>query len=156
MAGSNYERILAAEWLVVMAAETLDSLSGTAGGAPFSLPDPSKYFATMVVFLMLSAVAMFGESAGKLAAAFGGVAGAAILLTPSSNGKSPVVGAVTYFGDLFAGGPSTPAPANTASSTSSGTPSQVAAGNASKTALANPFNPVDWAKAVGEDLWNLR
>jgi hypothetical protein len=107
MAGSNYERILAAEWLAVMATETLDSFAGSAGGAAFALPDPSKYFATMVVFLMLAAVAMFGEKPGKLAAAFGGVAALAIVLTPNKGGKSPVVGAVTYFSELTARGPNT-------------------------------------------------
>lgn len=107
MAGSQWERILAAEWLVVFSTETFDALSG-AGNGKFSLPDPSRYFATMVVFLMLSAAAMFGDKAGKLAAAMGGVAGLTILMAPGKNGKSPVVGALAYFDKMMGGGPSGP------------------------------------------------
>ena len=111
MAGSNYERILAAEWLVVMATETLDALS-QASETQFALPTPSVYFATMVVYLMLAAVAMFGERPGRLAAAFGGVAGLAILLAPTSKGKrSPVVGALGYFAQLMKSGPNMAGPA---------------------------------------------
>lgn len=104
MAGSKYERVLAAEWLVVMGTETLDALSGADTGT-FSLPDPSRYFATMVVFLMLAAAAMFGERPGKLAAAFGGVAGLAILLSPGKNNQPPVIGALNYFDKLMSAGP---------------------------------------------------
>lgn len=107
MAGSHWERILAAEWLVVFGTETLDALSGADSGK-FALPDPSRYFATMVVFLMLAAGAMFGDKAGKLAAAMGGVAGLAILMAPGKNGKSPVLGALAYFDKLTGGGPQGP------------------------------------------------
>jgi hypothetical protein len=103
MPGSTHERILAAEWLAVMAVETLDALSGADTGS-FALPDPSRYFATMVVFLMLAAAAMFGEQPGKLAAAFGGVAGLAIILSPGKEKQAPVVGMLNYFDKLLAGG----------------------------------------------------
>ena len=109
MAGSTHERILAAEWLVVMGTETLDALSQITDGQTFALPTPSVYFATMVVYLMLAAVAMFGERPGRLAAAFGGVAGLAILLAPTAKGKrSPVVGALGYFDQLLKSGPNIP------------------------------------------------
>lgn len=103
MAGSNHERVLAAEWLVVMAIETLDALSG-AGGGKFKLPNPSRYFATMVVYLMLAGAAMFGENAGRLAAAFGGVAALTITLIPVK-GQAPIIGALNYFDQLMGGTP---------------------------------------------------
>jgi hypothetical protein len=107
MAGSNHERILAAEWLAVMGTQTLNALASSQSG--FALPDPSRYFATMVVYLMLAAVAMFGEKPGHLAAAFGGVAALAIAAAPGKNGKSPVVGALGYFSKLMKSGPNIPA-----------------------------------------------
>jgi hypothetical protein len=119
MAGSNHERILAAEWLAVMGTQTLDALSSSSGG--FALPDPSRYFATMVVFVMLAMVAMFGEKPGKLAAAFGGVAALAIVVAPGKNGgKSPVVGALGYFSSLMKSGPNTPNPGTPVSSVNTG------------------------------------
>lgn len=104
MAGSNHERVLAAEWLVVMGVQTLDALSGADSGS-FALPDPSRYFASMVVFLMLAAAAMFGDKPGRLAAAFGGVAGLGILLYKGHNTQPPVIGALNYFDKLMKGGP---------------------------------------------------
>jgi len=122
MAGSNYERILAAEWLVVMATETLDAL-GQSTETQFTLPTPSVYFATMVVYLMLAAVAMFGERPGRLAAAFGGVAGLAILIAPTSKGKrAPVVGALAYFAQLMKSGPNTQAPTSSTGTASASAP----------------------------------
>jgi len=104
MAGGPYERLLAAEMLTVMGAETLDSLSGASTGS-FNLPDPSRSFATVVVFMMLSGVAMFGEKAGKLAAQFGGVAALGMLMTPSKvTGRAPVAGMLAYFSQMIGGG----------------------------------------------------
>ena len=104
MAGTVHERVLAAEMVTVMAIETADALYGTSGGQ-FSLPSPSQYFATMIVYGMLAAVAMFGEKPGRLAGAFGGVAALAILLAPGKNGKPPVViGALDYFNSIMTGG----------------------------------------------------
>ena len=121
MPGSTHERILAAEWLAVMAVETLDALAGADSGS-FALPDPARYFATMVVFLMLAAAAMFGEQPGKLAAAFGGVAGLAIVLSPGKEKQAPVVGMLNYFSKLMAGGgPATPAPSSTSTTSPAGT-----------------------------------
>ena len=82
MAGTPHERTLAAEMLLCMGAQTADALSDAYTGT-FALPDPSRYFATVIVFAMLSGAAMFGERAGRLAATFGGVATLAILLAPT-------------------------------------------------------------------------
>lgn len=118
---SNYEKVLAAEWLVVMGVETADAF-GNSRGDRLVLPSPSRYFATMVVFLALAGVAMFGESPAKLAAAFGGVAGLTILLTPVGGaslapgaknaplkpgakvGQAPVIGALKYISGLMSSG----------------------------------------------------
>lgn len=104
MAGSSYEKVLAAEWLAVMAIETGDALAKSGGKSTLSLPNPAQYMATMIVFLSLAGVAMFGEHAGKLAAAFGGVAAIAILLVPMGKGKnSPLVGFLAYVNALMTG-----------------------------------------------------
>lgn len=104
MAGSSYEKVLAAEWLAVMAIETGDALAKSGGKSTLSLPNPAQYMATMIVFLSLAGVAMFGEHAGKLAAAFGGVAAIAILLVPIGKGKnSPLVGFLAYVNALMTG-----------------------------------------------------
>jgi hypothetical protein len=108
VAGSNHERILAAEWLAVMSVQTLNALAASSSSG-FGLPDPSRYFATMVVYLMLAAVAMFGDKPGQLAAAFGGVAALTIVAAPGKNGtKKPILGALDYFAKLEANGPNVP------------------------------------------------
>lgn len=107
MAGSQHERVLAAEWLVLMGVETMDALANSSGGK-FKLPSPSRYFAAMVVFLMLAGVAMFGTKAGRLASAFGGVATLAIVAAPGAKGKtSPVLGALKYIDGLLKSPPTT-------------------------------------------------
>jgi len=120
MAGSRYEKILGAEWLVVFFVETADALVGVGtpkwsgetksgvtspdGSPGFKLPDPAQYFAMMLVYLMLAAVAMFGDKAGKLAAAFGGVAALAIAISPSKvTGKPIILSLTTYFNQLLTG-----------------------------------------------------
>jgi hypothetical protein len=104
MAGSPEERVIAAELLVVMGVTTADALSGASTGK-FSLPDPSRYFATVIVFTMLAAAAMFGPKSGRLAAQFGGVASLAILIAPTKKtGKPLILSALTYFNQLMVGG----------------------------------------------------
>ena len=110
---SPHERTLAAELLVVMFAQTTDALSGASTGT-FALPDPSRYFASMIVFTMLAGAAMFGEHAGKLAATFGGVATLAILLAPTKKSEAagkpePLAMSVfNYFTQIMSGGVSSP------------------------------------------------
>ena len=87
MPGSTHERILAAEWLAVMAVETLDALSG-ADSAP-SRSRPGAVLRHHGGVLMLAAAAMFGEQPGKLAAAFGGVAGLAIVFPRARRSRRP-------------------------------------------------------------------
>lgn len=124
---SSAERLLAAEWLGIMSIQTFDALSNSTGGK-LNLPDPSRYFATMVVFLFLAAGAMFGDKAGRLAGAFGGVAALAIALAPGKNGKSPIVGALGYFSQLLkqppsvATGPNAPRLNDTQFTTTASTP----------------------------------
>jgi hypothetical protein len=104
VAGSRYERVLAAEVLVVMSAQTVDALSGSGGGG-FSLPDPSRYFAAVLVYMSLAAVAMFGDRPGKLAAGFGGVAALAMLMAPTKRtGKPLAMSLVDFFAQLTGGG----------------------------------------------------
>jgi hypothetical protein len=93
-----------------MSVQTLDALSGdtvdpdTGKVQGSTLPDPSRYVATVIVFAMLAAAAMF-ESTAKLAAAFGGVAAVAIVVAPGAGGKTPpVVGALAWFNRMITGG----------------------------------------------------
>ena len=124
MAGTVHERVLAAEMLVVLGAQTADALSGAYPSGPTStgtdatsnqstgakLPDPGRYFAAVVVYLSLAAVAMFGEKPGRLAGAFGGVAALAILLAPTKASKaagkpSPLIMSVlNYANQIMSGG----------------------------------------------------
>jgi hypothetical protein len=107
---SGHERVIAAELVTVMGVETLDALVASGGKSTFSLPDPSVYFATLVVYLMLSGLALFGDRYGKLAAAFGGVAAAGILMTPTARSKQEgkpkplVMSMITYFDSIISGG----------------------------------------------------
>jgi hypothetical protein len=109
MAGSPQERVLAAELLVVMGVETADALSGAYTGS-FSLPSPSRYFATVVVYLMLAGMAMFGEKPARLATSFGGVAALAILIAPTkasvaaNKPQAVVVSALNYFAQMISAG----------------------------------------------------
>lgn len=134
---SSHERVLAAEWLAVMAIETLDALSGATTGK-FKLPSPSRYFATMIVYLMLGAAAMFGEKPGKLAAAFGGVAALTIVAAPRKDGgPSPVLGALHWFSAITARG-SLAAPHGTGQ----GTVPTATAGGAPQIVTAQTQTPV--------------
>lgn len=106
MAGSHYERVLGAEWVAMMTIQTADALAGSGSG--FALPNPARYFATMIVFLSLAGVAMFGEKPGRLAAAFGGVALLAFSLAPTKKGGKPVIlRAIDYFTALLNAPPNT-------------------------------------------------
>jgi hypothetical protein len=123
MAGSSHERILAAEMLVVMGVETADALSGASSGS-FTLPDPSRYFATLIAYGVLAGVAMFGEKAGKLASALGGVAALAILMAPAkSTGKPLVLSVITYFDQIITGGTQGP-PGSSGAGATIGTPAE--------------------------------
>lgn len=104
MAGSRYERLLAAETLVVMGAQTVDALSGS-GGQGFALPDPSRYFAALIVYISLAGVAMFGDKVGKVAAGLGGVAALAMLLAPTKRtGKPLAMSLVDFSTQITTGG----------------------------------------------------
>jgi hypothetical protein len=101
---SPYEKVLGAELVGVIGVQTLDAFSGANTGK-FSFPDPSRYFATVIVFAMLSGMAMFGESWGKLASRFGGVALLGMVAIPSKvSGRAPIMGALAYFDQLITGG----------------------------------------------------
>lgn len=104
MAGSQYEKVIAAEWLVVMAVQTADALNNSAGGSKLKLPQPARYVATMLVYLSLAAVAMFGDRPGKLAAAFGGVAAIGIVVMPGPGGKQPPILAMLGYVNNLVGG----------------------------------------------------
>jgi hypothetical protein len=87
-----------------MSAQTVDALSGSGGGG-FSLPDPSRYFAAIIVYMSLAAVAMFGDKPGKLAAGFGGVAALAMLIAPTKRTGKPLAMSLTdFFTQVIEGG----------------------------------------------------
>lgn len=143
MAGSQHERVLAAEWLVLMGVETMDALANSSGGK-FKLPSPSRYFAAMVVFLMLAGVAMFGTKAGRLASAFGGVATLAIVAAPGAKGKtSPVLGALKYIDGLLKSPPSNLTPAAATPYANTPAPTASAAGP------PGPTNPAEGKTTQG-------
>lgn len=79
---TSHERALAAEWLIVMVMETGDALAKHGKQGKRFLPQPSRYFATMVAYLMLAGVALFGEKAGKVAAALGALVALTIVMAP--------------------------------------------------------------------------
>lgn len=103
------EKLLAAELMVVLGVETMDALSGANTGT-FSLPNPSQYFATLVVFLVLSGVAAFGEKPARLASAFGGLAALTILMAPTKASKAAghpeplILSAFDYLTQIINGG----------------------------------------------------
>lgn len=80
---SAAERQLALEWLGVLVVETGDALYHSSKKR-FALPQPKRYFATMVAYLILAGVALFGERAGRVAAALGGLVALTILLAPAT------------------------------------------------------------------------
>jgi hypothetical protein len=95
--------------LTVMGVQTMDALSGANTGT-FTMPDPSRYFATLIVYAVLAGMAMFGEKPGKLAGALGGVAALAILLAPTKASvaagtpKPLALSALTYLNQVITGG----------------------------------------------------
>lgn len=105
------ERTLAVEWLAVMLVETGDALAhpkqrytSAARRKITGLPYPSRYFATMVVYLMLAAGAAFSERFGKVMTALGGLVALTIVLAPPtikapiSKTNEPLI--VSFFGWL--------------------------------------------------------
>lgn len=126
---TSAERIVAAEWLAVMVLLTADALAGVSvqstsltaityprgsgpppGGWPRSagpskgLPSPDRYFAVMIVYLTLAALAMFGRTA-RPAAAFGALVALAFVLAAPPGGQSPALGAIAYFDRLMGAPP---------------------------------------------------
>lgn len=109
MAGSPQERVLAAELMVVVGVQTADALSGAYTGK-FSLPAPNRYFAAIVVYLMLAGMAMFGPRPARLAVSFGGLSALVIMLAPSAASvkagkpQSVLVSALSYLNQMITGG----------------------------------------------------
>lgn len=102
------ERVLAAEWIVVVLVQTGDALAspnrGSLGGP--KLPNPSRYFASMIAYLFLAGLALFGRGPAKIAGAIGGVAALAILLAPSTKGGKPlIVSFLSYLNAIMVSGP---------------------------------------------------
>lgn len=98
---SSGERALAAELVVVLLAQTADAFAqaGPAGdtaktgtwpsGKPSFWPQPARYVASVLAYLGLAGLAMFGDRAARLAMALGGVVALAILASPP-NPSAPV------------------------------------------------------------------
>lgn len=89
MAGTVHEKALAAEWLAVILIEVGDSFNQAktttttqSGSSRLKLPPPSRFMATMFVYLMLAAAALFGENPGKVAAGLGGLVALTLVLAP--------------------------------------------------------------------------
>jgi hypothetical protein len=124
------EKVLALELLGFVAIQTGDALytSGQSGqkgqlGGP-TLPNPSQYFAGLIVFTMLAAVAAFSERWGRFAGAFGGLALLALALRPNnSGGTPPVVGFLKWLAQMYQSPPATLAtPGGTGSVPAGSTP----------------------------------
>lgn len=116
---SHGEKVLAIEWLAIMAIQTGDAIyeksAGKTQGAGF-LPQPQRYFATMIVFFFLAAASAFSDRFGRTAAAFGGLAAIAIgLAVPKGASSSPLVGFTKWLASMAASPPQT---------VSAGTPTQ--------------------------------
>lgn len=79
---SAHERALAAEWLAVMIIETGDALAKHGKQGKRFLPQPSRYFATMVAYLLLAGVALFGDKAARVASALGALVALTIVMAP--------------------------------------------------------------------------
>jgi hypothetical protein len=86
MAVSAGERLLAAEWVLVTVVQTGDALAEQSGP---TLPNPGRYFATMIAFLFLAGLALFGPNASKFAGRFGALVTLVVFLAPSDATKPP-------------------------------------------------------------------
>ncbi len=107
MAGTVQEKALAAEWLVVVLVEAGDAFNRTStytaptGARRLKMPPPSRFIATMVVYMMLAAAALFGEAPGKVAAGLGGLVALTLVLVPPNpkalpgKGNEPAI--VSFF-----------------------------------------------------------
>jgi hypothetical protein len=114
MAGTPGERLIAAEWLAVMVVQTGDAF-GESNNDQFTLPEPSRYWASIAAYLMLAGLALFGEGPARLAGALGGVAALAILLAPpqigepiSSTNQPLIVRFFGYLAKMYQTGPAGP------------------------------------------------
>jgi hypothetical protein len=111
---SSGERLLGAEWVVVMLVQTGDAF-GESTDEQFSLPQPSRYWASLVAYLMLAAFALFGDKASKLAGGLGAVAALAILLAPPdptapiAQGNYPlIIRFLGWLSSMYSQGPAGP------------------------------------------------
>ena len=85
---TTHEKALAAEWLAVMVIETGDAFARHGKKGQRFLPQPQRYFATMVAYLLLAGVALFGPRAGKVASALGALVALTILMAPPTIKKA--------------------------------------------------------------------
>lgn len=147
---SNYEKLIGAEWLAVMMIETGDALGTSGPSGKFNLPSPSRYFATMIVYLGLAGAAMFGDRIARGAAMFGGVAALAIAMAPNKKGGKPVIlSFIDYLTQMINGGSAgTLVPKNQ--------PATTTQGNA-KTPLSSPdwSNPLFWGNDIVQEAGKL-
>ena len=112
---ATHEKALAAEWLAVLLVETGDAFAahGEKGHKGF-LPQPSRYFATMVAYLLLAGAALFGEKAGKVASALGALVALTILMAPptvkkpvSKTNQPLIISFFGYLASMFTNPPTT-------------------------------------------------
>jgi hypothetical protein len=113
------EKSLAGIWLAVMVIETGDAIAKSKATSKNPnhrrLPPPSRYFATMVVYLMLAGAAAVSQTAGRVAVALGGLVGLTILLAPPTlkkpigpTNEPPIVAFFGYLTSLYGGVSLTP------------------------------------------------
>jgi hypothetical protein len=108
------EKVLAMELLGFVLIQTGNAFyrAGATGqkgalGGPL-LPQPSQYFAGLIVFTTLAAAAAVSERLGRLAAAFGGLALLALALRPNNaGGTPPVVGFLRWLATMYQHPPAT-------------------------------------------------
>lgn len=111
---SVHERALAAEWLAVMVIETGDALAKHGKQGNRFLPQPSRYFATMVAYLLLAGAALFGDKAARVASALGALVALTIVMAPPTVKKAVgptneplIVSFLGYLSAMFTNPPQT-------------------------------------------------
>lgn len=111
------ERLLGGEWIAVLVVITGDQLGQNTPGGPgsFKLVNPSRYFATVVVYLFLAALALVNDRTAKFAATFGALVMGVVLLTPTNPGqpigpgnRPLVVRFFNWLAALYQSGPTKP------------------------------------------------